>query len=88
MPDPGPFDPPGWSTSPGEFWMDFVADTGDGWNSTYAVASAVAQPELSSANSKGTEHRTVRGRLLVFGGDQVYPAASRRSSTNSNSSSR
>lgn len=75
--EPKSFDLSGGSSPSGEFWMDFVADTGDGWNSTYAVASTVAQPELTLRDSKGTDHRTIRGRLLVFGGDQVYPAASR-----------
>ncbi|HKF44478.1 MAG TPA: metallophosphoesterase [Thermoanaerobaculia bacterium] len=61
----------------GEFWMDFVADSGDGFNSTYAVASAVAQPSLELRDSVGVQHTTRRGRILVFGGDQVYPTASR-----------
>src|SRR4029079_16214283 len=30
-----------------ELWLDYVSDTGDGWNSTYAVAHAVAQPALT-----------------------------------------
>src|SRR6186997_3120270 len=25
----------------GDFWLDYVADTGDGWHSTYAIASAL-----------------------------------------------
>ena len=61
----------------GEFWMDFVADSGDGFNPTYAVASAVAQPSLVVRDSTGAEHTTRRGRILVFGGDQVYPTPSR-----------
>ncbi len=62
-----------------EIWFDYVADTGDGWDSTYAVAYYVAQPELVLANSDGTEsHKTKRGSVLVFGGDQVYPTASRK----------
>ncbi|HYV40670.1 MAG TPA: metallophosphoesterase, partial [Thermoanaerobaculia bacterium] len=77
VPDALSFDYSGGDSSIEEFWMDFVADTGDGWNSTYAVASTVAQPELTLRDSKGLDHRTIRGRLLVFGGDQVYPAASR-----------
>jgi len=76
-PDARFFDYSGGESSVGEFWMDFVADTGDGWNSTYAVASAVARPELILKDSRGAEHRTIRGGLLVFGGDQVYPAASK-----------
>ena len=31
----------------GELWLDFIADTGDGGNSTYTVASALAAPMLS-----------------------------------------
>ncbi len=76
-PDASAFDYSGEESSVQELWLDFVADTGDGWNSTYAVASTVAQPELTLRDSKGTEYRTMRGRLLVFGGDQVYPAANR-----------
>lgn len=29
-----------------ELWFDFIADTGDGGNSTYAVARLLAQPSL------------------------------------------
>lgn len=53
-----------------ELWLDFVADTGDGFDATYSVASLLAAPELDL----GT--RTPRGHLLVMGGDEVYPAAS------------
>jgi len=60
-----------------ELWIDFVADTGDGWNSTYAVARAVAQPQLLVSDGQ-TVHRTERGGLLVFGGDEVYPTPSRK----------
>ena len=31
----------------GDFWFDYVADIGDGWNPTYAIADAIAQPELT-----------------------------------------
>src|SRR3954447_3941701 len=31
----------------GKFTFDFVADTGDGWNSTYAVALALSKPSLT-----------------------------------------
>jgi len=27
-------------------WIDYVSDVGDGFNSTYAIASSVARPEL------------------------------------------
>jgi hypothetical protein len=57
------------------FWIDFVADCGDGWNSTYAVASALAQDHLSFVDSDA-QVDTVRGQVLVFGGDLVYPTPS------------
>ncbi|MCY1082696.1 metallophosphoesterase [Archangium lansingense] len=64
--------------SPGEdFWLDYVADTGDGWNSTYAVARLLALPSLEVEDPQGQAHAIERGRILVFGGDQVYPGASR-----------
>jgi hypothetical protein len=56
------------------FWFDFVADAGDGFDSTYTIAWLLAQERLA-LRWDGVEHDTERGRLLVFGGDQVYPAA-------------
>ncbi|MBJ6764666.1 metallophosphoesterase [Myxococcaceae bacterium JPH2] len=62
----------------GEFWLDYVSDIGDGWDSTYTVARLLALPELNLPVRGGTAaHATKRGRVLVFGGDQVYPGASR-----------
>ena len=55
----------------GDFWFDFVADLGDGFDATYSVAYLLAQRELDVG-----EHRLPRGRALVMGGDQVYPTAS------------
>jgi len=57
-----------YSNVQGDFWFDYVADIGDGWNSTYAIADAIARPELEN---------TVAGRVLVFGGDEVYPYPTR-----------
>lgn len=59
-----------------ELWLDYVADLGDGWNSTYAVAYHLSQSKLS-LNYEGRRYDTVRGRALVFGGDEIYPTASR-----------
>jgi hypothetical protein len=59
-----------------ELWLDFVADMGDGWDSTYAVAQAVARPTLTLRDETGATHETRGGELLIFGGDEVYPSAS------------
>jgi hypothetical protein len=54
-----------------EFWLDFVADAGDGFNATYSVAYLLAQPALRLGG-----HTLPRGQALVLGGDQAYPTAS------------
>jgi hypothetical protein len=54
----------------GEFWFDYLADTGDGWNPTFAMARLVGKERLIGDTLP-------RGRLLILGGDQVYPTASR-----------
>ena len=59
-----------------DFWFDYVADIGDGWNSTFAIADAIAQPTLD-LGSGDTAEQTRAGQLLVFGGDEVYPYPSR-----------
>jgi hypothetical protein len=56
-----------------EIWVDYVADLGDGWDSTYAVARTLAE-ETQEVDG----HRTERGRILIMGGDQVYPTATRK----------
>jgi len=55
-------------------WMDYVADTGDGWDSTYSVAYYVSQPQLKIS---GVNDTMPRGDILIFGGDEVYPTSSR-----------
>ncbi len=59
-------------TAASDVWVDYVSDLGDGFNSTYTVAYLLAQPELDLDG----EH-TRRGRILVMGGDQVYPVPKR-----------
>ena len=61
-----------------DIWIDYIADTGDGWNSTYALAYWCTRPKLALATRGGTRVETSAGDILVFGGDQVYPAASYR----------
>jgi len=58
--------------APGELWLDYVADLGDGWNSTYTVARLLATEALE-LDLDGDTHRTEQGRILVMGGDAVYP---------------
>jgi hypothetical protein len=54
----------------GAVWLDFVADLGDGFDSTYAMASLLARKEL-----KFGKDQLPRGQALIMGGDEVYPAA-------------
>lgn len=54
-----------------EFWFDYIADVGDGFNSTYTMAYHVSE---STLQLDGEE--TKRGEILIFGGDEVYPIAS------------
>jgi hypothetical protein len=58
-------------TDDGELWLDYVADLGDGFNATYSIAYLLAQPRLTLDGAE-----LPRGRVLVMGGDQVYPTAS------------
>lgn len=66
-------------------WIDYVGDVGDGWNSTYAVAYHIAQAhyfdkahKLEYKDPTGKKHPVEKGDILVFGGDEVYPTASRK----------
>jgi Calcineurin-like phosphoesterase len=61
-----------YADSRGAFWIDFVADLGDGFDATYTIARLLAEPAL---NINGQQ--LSRGNVLVLGGDQVYPTASR-----------
>ncbi|HEX4951792.1 MAG TPA: metallophosphoesterase [Thermoanaerobaculia bacterium] len=60
-----------------EIWIDYIADVGDGFGSTYTMARLLAEKKLDLTDPKGQVHSTEKGRLLVFGGDQVYPTANR-----------
>ena len=61
-----------YSAPQGDFWFDYAADIGDGWNSTFAIADAIARPELALQHN-GAAVKTQGGKVLVFGGDEVYP---------------
>jgi hypothetical protein len=58
-----------------EIWVDFICDTGDGFNSTFSVAKKAAQKDLilQTEDGKTAPVRTSRGDVLVLGGDEVYP---------------
>jgi len=51
-----------------DFWFDFMADTGDGGNPSYAVARLLAQPKLRLKTSDSMRDLP-RGDLLLIGGD-------------------
>jgi len=66
------------------FWVDFTADVGDGFDSTYAIAYMIAAEKLYGEQSKPVGGiRGIRGlpgdvelphgKVLVFCGDEVYP---------------
>jgi hypothetical protein len=55
-------------------WVDYIADLGDGFDSTYAMASLVSAPSLD-IDGVG---KLPAGKLLIMGGDQVYPFPSRQ----------
>ena len=46
-------------TMGGSSGSSLVADTGDGWNSTYAIARLLAEPELSVAGLQENLYRAV-----------------------------
>ncbi len=55
-------------------WVDYVADLGDGFDSTYAMASLISAPQI---NVDGTDPLP-GAKLLIMGGDQVYPFPTRQ----------
>ncbi|XP_010275607.1 PREDICTED: uncharacterized protein LOC104610601 [Nelumbo nucifera] len=55
-----------------DIWFDFMADTGDGGNSSYAIARLLAQPSLRLYNDESVLVLP-RGDLLLIGGDLAYP---------------
>jgi len=66
-----------------EIWIDYVSDTGDGFNSTFSIAKLVSEPMLKLALKKDSASKvqsgsedsveTQAGKIIIFGGDQVYP---------------
>jgi hypothetical protein len=48
-------------------WIDYAADTGDGWNATHSVAWCLCR------DARFRDQLLPRPQALVLGGDQVYP---------------
>lgn len=67
-----------------EFWFDFIADTGDGFDPTTTVLYHVTRKDYTYSYenaedenpNKEKELTLKRGDALVIGGDLVYPAGS------------
>lgn len=53
-------------------WVDYVADLGDGFDSTYAIAYLIGRKQITVSGLV-----LPRAGCLIMGGDQVYPDASR-----------
>jgi hypothetical protein len=62
-------------------WLDFVADTGDSWEATYAVASLLVDRHLwrrfPPSARKDFPGKFGPADVVALGGDLVYPMASR-----------
>jgi len=56
-----------------DIWIDYIGDTGDGFNSTYSVAKLAAEPVLNLKCPDGSLATLPRAKLVFLGGDQVYP---------------
>ena len=57
----------------GALWVDYIADLGDGFEATYAMAHLLARPSLDDV--RGAERKLPAGQILIFGGDLAYPNA-------------
>ena len=68
-------DPPADYSATEEMWIDFVADLGDGFGPTYSIATLLAAKQLELEAPGGSRVMTERGRVLIMGGDEVYPTA-------------
>ncbi|MEJ2885481.1 metallophosphoesterase family protein [Actinomycetospora aeridis] len=54
----------------GDFWFDFLCDTGDGFNAMATVATLLGARTVTVDG-----HALPRGSVLLMGGDEVYPVA-------------
>jgi len=63
-----------------DFWFDYVADSGDGFDATAPVAWLVGRERIELPDDRHGDLPTPpkympRADLLVFGGDEIYPFA-------------
>jgi hypothetical protein len=58
----------------GAFWIDYIADIGDGFETSYTMAYLLAQEGLDIRGAGQLRH----GEILIMGGDQCYPQATRQ----------
>ncbi len=67
-----------------ELWIDYMADTGDGFNSTYTMAHLISQKKIQvkEVGNKKSEFDLPKSKILMLGGDQVYPVATRETYQN------
>lgn len=66
----------------GEVWLDYLADLGDAFDPTMAVAWQIGRRQVELADDPNDELPRLpgplpRADLVVMGGDEVYPSASR-----------
>src|SRR5262245_35920803 len=61
-----------------EITIDYVADTGDGFDSTYAVQYWMTRDALDLKAPDGKTVSAPRGEVLILGGDEVYPTPTGR----------
>ncbi len=63
----------------GALWVDFIADLGDGFEATYAMAYLMAQPSITlpiaDKFGKISDTRLPAGEIMIMGGDMAYPNA-------------
>ena len=59
----------------GRLWVDFIADLGDGFEATYAMAYLMAGDALTVPDDNGKLHTLPAGEMLILGGDLAYPNA-------------
>jgi len=70
-----PFSDASYRDEDGALWVDYASDVGEGFDPTYMIAWLLGKETLA-LDSETAQVPTRRGRVLVLGGDQVYPGAS------------